>query len=271
MKRNERVGALVKILCDSPNRIFTLSYFTEIFDSAKSTVSEDLLVVKRLMEQMKLGKVMTLSGASGGVKYIPTITAESRLRFLQDLCNRIKEPGRIIPGGYLYLADLLCHPDYVSRIGAIFAERFIDEQIHTVMTVETRGIPIAMMTAHYLNVPLVIVRNENKPTEGPTVSINYVSGSKGDLRTMYVPKRAIRPNSNVLIIDGFLRGGGTVKGMGDLAHEFDARVRGVGVLIEFVEPVQKLVKSHYSLLKLDDGAPEETVKITPNPIHSDLE
>ncbi len=265
MKRNERVGALVKILCDSPNRIFTLSYFTEIFDSAKSTVSEDLLVVKKLMDQMKLGKVITLPGASGGVKYVPHVTAASKRLFLQDLCDRIKAPGRVIPGGYLYLADLLCHPDYVSRIGAIFAERFIDEQIQTVVTVETRGIPIAMMTAHYLNVPLVIVRNENKPTEGPTVSINYISGSKGDLKTMYVPKRAIRPNSNVLIIDGFLRGGGTVKGMEDLVKEFDAHVRGVGVLIEFVEPVQKLVHSHYSLLKLDDGAPNDSVRIIPNP------
>ncbi len=264
MKRNERVGALVKILCDSPNRIFTLSCFTEIFGSAKSTVSEDLLVVKKLMEDMNLGKVITLPGASGGVKYMPHMTPDARCAFLQDLCNRILEPGRVIPGGYLYLADLLCHPDYVSRIGAIFAERFITEQIQTVVTVETRGIPIAMMTAHYLNVPLVIVRNENKPTEGPTVSINYVSGSKGDLKTMYVPKRAIRPNSNVLIIDAFLRGGGTVKGMEDLVQEFDARVCGVGVLIEFTEPLQKLIRSHYSLLKLNEGASEASARIMPN-------
>jgi len=265
MKRNERVGALVKILCDSPNRIFTLSHFTELFDSAKSTVSEDLLVVKRLMEEMRLGRVITLPGAAGGVKYVPQVTPETRRLFLQELCDRIREPGRVIPGGYLYLADLLCHPDTISRIGAIFAERFIDEQIHTVMTVETRGIPIAMMTANYLNVPLVIVRNENKPTEGPTVSINYVSGSKGDLRTMYVPKRAIRPNGNILIIDGFLRGGGTVKGMADLAGEFDARVKGVGVLIEFTKPEQKLVRDYYSLLRLDEGAPEQGVCIAPNP------
>ena len=265
MKRNERVGALVKILCDSPNRIFTLSYFTEIFDSAKSTVSEDLVVVKKLMDSMKLGKVITLPGASGGVKYIPNVTREKRHGFLQELCNRIQEPGRVIPGGYLYLADLLCHPDYVSRIGAIFAERFINEQIQTVVTVETRGIPIAMMTAHYLNVPLVIVRNENKPTEGPTVSINYISGSKGDLKTMYVPKRAIRPNSNVLIIDAFLRGGGTVKGLEDLVQEFDAHVCGVGVLVEFTEPVHKLVNSHYSLLKLVERTSDASARIVPNP------
>ncbi len=83
MKRNERVGALVKILCDSPNRIFTLSHFTELFDSAKSTVSEDLLVVKRLMEEMRLGRVVTLPGAAGGVKYTPQVTPEARRLCLQ--------------------------------------------------------------------------------------------------------------------------------------------------------------------------------------------
>jgi len=264
MKRNERVGALVKILCDSPNRIFTLSSFTELFDSAKSTISEDLLVVKQLMDQMGLGKVITLPGASGGVKYIPNTAKNEKIRFLEELCGRIGESGRAIPGGYLYLADLFNHPEYVSRIGAIFAERFIEEQIHYVMTVETRGIPIAMMTAFYLNVPLVIVRNENKPTEGPTLSINYISGSKGDLKTMYAPKRAVKPHSNVLIIDGFIRGGGTAKGLEDLVREFDSTVKGVGVLVEFQEPVQKLVRLYYPLVRLSEETATGSIKVTPN-------
>ena len=31
-KRTERIGAIVKILSDNPNKIFTLSYFTEKFN-----------------------------------------------------------------------------------------------------------------------------------------------------------------------------------------------------------------------------------------------
>ncbi len=46
LKRNERIGALVKVLSDSPNKVFTLSYFTELFNAAKSTISEDLVIVK---------------------------------------------------------------------------------------------------------------------------------------------------------------------------------------------------------------------------------
>ena len=42
LKRNERIAAIVKILSDNPNRTFTLSYFSDLFQSAKSTISEDI-------------------------------------------------------------------------------------------------------------------------------------------------------------------------------------------------------------------------------------
>ena len=56
-KRTERIGAIVKILSDNPNKIFTLSHFTNQFNAAKSTISEDLLVVKNVFEKLELGKV----------------------------------------------------------------------------------------------------------------------------------------------------------------------------------------------------------------------
>ena len=63
-KRTERIGAIVKILSDNPNKIYTLSYFTETFNAAKSTISEDLLVVKNVFEKLQLGKVITISEES---------------------------------------------------------------------------------------------------------------------------------------------------------------------------------------------------------------
>ena len=35
-KRTERIGAIVKILSDNPNKIYTLSYFTETFTIKES-------------------------------------------------------------------------------------------------------------------------------------------------------------------------------------------------------------------------------------------
>lgn len=42
IRRNERMCAMMKMLSDAPNRIFTLSEFCELFGAAKSTMSEDI-------------------------------------------------------------------------------------------------------------------------------------------------------------------------------------------------------------------------------------
>ena len=39
IKRNERISAMIKVLSDAPNKIYTLSYFSELFGAAKSTIS----------------------------------------------------------------------------------------------------------------------------------------------------------------------------------------------------------------------------------------
>lgn len=261
LKRNERIGALVKVLSDSPNRIFTFSYFTELFNAAKSTISEDLVIVKKMMDKMELGRVVTIPGAAGGVKYEPYISSKGIDELVNELIEDVKSKERVIPGGFLYLTDILYNPSYVYRIGSIFAEYFLGNNIDYVITVETKGIPIAMMTAHALNVPLVIVRNENRVTEGSTLSINYVSGTTGKLMTMYAPKRSIEKGSNVLIIDDFMKGGGTAKGLVDLVKEFDSNVKGIGVLIETIEPQVKMVDDYFSLLTLDEESYDDGIRI----------
>ena len=42
MKRTERVGAIIKILTDTPNKSYTLQYFCDLFGAAKSSISEDI-------------------------------------------------------------------------------------------------------------------------------------------------------------------------------------------------------------------------------------
>ena len=50
--RNQRVSAITKILMENPNKIINLIYFTELFNAAKSTISEDLVVIKDIMSRL---------------------------------------------------------------------------------------------------------------------------------------------------------------------------------------------------------------------------
>ena len=45
-KRNQRIGALMKIFAEKPNYVFSYNYFCEIFNAAKSTMSEDGIRIK---------------------------------------------------------------------------------------------------------------------------------------------------------------------------------------------------------------------------------
>ena len=52
-KRNERIAAITQILVNAPNKVFTLTCFTEIFAASKSTISEDLVIVKDIFDIIK--------------------------------------------------------------------------------------------------------------------------------------------------------------------------------------------------------------------------
>ncbi|SCI38719.1 MULTISPECIES: pur operon repressor [unclassified Romboutsia] len=260
-KRTERIGAIVKILSDNPNKIYTLSYFTEKFNAAKSTISEDLLVVKNVFEKLELGRVITISGAAGGVKYIPKTSKSENEEFLMDLCKKISDPSRLLSGGFLYLIDLIYDPTIASKIGKIFASNIDYSEADYVVTMETKGIPMALMTAKAMNLPLVIIRKDIKVSEGPTLSMTYVSG-KSKVESMSLPRKALKPNSKVILIDDFMRGGGTIKGMMNLMNEFGAEVIGSGVFISTTTPEDKMVGDYISLIQLDvDG---DKITVEPN-------
>jgi purine operon repressor len=183
---------------------------------------------------------------------------------LTQMAQQLSDPERIIPGGFLYMSDLLFTPELMMQAGEIFRARFSSVTPDYVMTVETKGIPLAFSTARAFGLPLVIVRQGSKVTEGPSVSINYVSGSTKRIQTMSLPRRALSSGSKVLVIDDFMKAGGTAQGMIDLANEVGAQVVGTGVLIATIEPEKKLIEDYLALLMLHDvGQHTKMIDIRP--------
>ncbi len=251
LQRSERIAVLIKLLSDSPSKVFTLGGFTEMFGSAKSTISEDIDVVQSLLEKYGLGTVESISGASGGVRFVPVLSDTQVWNILDELSKELSKKERILPGGYLYMLDIIYNPQIICDIGRILTSRFHSKNIDYIVTMETKGIPLAFITAKYLNVPLIIVRHNNEATDGASVNINYVSGSSKKIQAMVLPMKALKRNSKILFVDDFMKGGGTAKGIIELVREFDCEVVGIGVLIETSEPSKKLVEDYYSLLTLN--------------------
>jgi purine operon repressor len=235
-------------LMREPNRLHPLSAFTEAVGAAKSTVSEDLSLLRVVFERFGIGRIETVAGAAGGVRYRPVRSRAQIVHLVDDLCARLREPGRVLPGGFLYTTDLISNPILAGEIGEAFATLFWESRADVVLTMEVKGIPPALMTARALNVPLVTIRRGGKITEGPSVSVNYISGSSRMVQSMTLPVRAMARGARVLFIDDFLRGGGTARGVYDLMREFGAEVAGVGVLIETGEPADKMLDRYVAMI-----------------------
>lgn len=253
LKRSERMVVISNYLLNNPYKLTGLNTFAEQYQAAKSSISEDISIIKRAFESSGVGEVETVTGAAGGVIFTPTISKEESLATATELCERLSESNRILPGGYLYLSDLLSTPRMLKNVGRIIAHAFKGEKIDAVMTVATKGVPLANAVANVLNVPFVIVRRDLKITEGSTVSVNYASGSSGDrIEKMFLSKRSLAPNSRVLIVDDFLKGGGTISGMASLLQEFDSTLVGVAVFANNSQEPKRASFEYKSLLNVSE-------------------
>lgn len=273
IKRSERLIDITHYLLEHPHTLVSLTFFSKRYESAKSSISEDLTIVKKTFLERGIGILETVPGAAGGARYIPKMKKEDIETIIEDLCNELNHSERLLPGGYVYLSDMLGQPDWLRKIGRVIASYYMDKKIDAVMTVATKGVPIAQAVATYLNVPFVIVRRDSKVTEGSTVSINYVSGSSSQrVEKMELSRRSLKRGSRVLIVDDFLKGGGTVNGMKSLIEEFDAELVGATVIAENIYQGVRSIDNYTALLKVESVDVESrTIQVVPGNFATSLE
>ena len=80
---------------------------------------------------------------------------------------------------------------------------------------------------------------------------------------MSLSRRAVTSAQRALIIDDFMKGGGTIRGMNDLMREFDVGVVGMGVVMSTSEPVKKRMDGVHALLIRQGVNEGEPTVVTP--------
>lgn len=251
-KRSERLVFMTQHLTSHPNQLIPLTYFVDKFTQAKSSISEDIRIIKDVFENEGIGTVQTTAGAGGGVTFQPKISYKRAEEIVGHFMEVLKMKERLLPGGYLYMSDIMGNPHLMNDIGELIATMYGDETIDAVVTIATKGISFANAVARKLNVPVAVIRKDNKVTEGSTVSVNYVSGSTRKIETMVLSKRTLKEGSKVLVVDDFLRAGGSITGVINLMEEFSAEVVGVSVLVEAKQVENRRFNDYTSLLKVSE-------------------
>ncbi len=155
------------------------------------------------------------------------------MKLLED---RIREDGVVGAGNVLKVDSFLNHQmdvPFLSKLGEELYNRFKDEGITKILTIEASGIGIACMTAQYFGVPVLFAKKT--PTNnifGDVYSAEVYSYTHERTYTIYVSRRFLNPNDKVLIVDDFLAKGSALLALLKLVESAGASVAGAGIAIE---------------------------------------
>ena len=105
LRRSDRMVVISNYLLNHPYELTSLNTFAEKYESAKSSISEDIVIIKRAFEEIEIGSIETITGAGGGVIFTPSISDRESKEIVEGLRDQLSESNRILPGGYIYLSE----------------------------------------------------------------------------------------------------------------------------------------------------------------------
>ena len=150
--------------------------------------------------------------------------------------ERIKKDGKALGKTVLKVDSFINHQvdsEFMDALGKDFAEHFKDCGITKVFTIESSGIAPALMTAKYLDVPMIILKKQtSKILNGKEYQTRVTSFTKGTSYELTLYQDYIDPSDKVLLIDDFLANGEAAMGASRLIKESGAELSGIGILIE---------------------------------------
>ena len=150
--------------------------------------------------------------------------------------RRIREDGKVYPGGVLKVDSFLNHQldvSLFSEMGKEWARLFAGENITRILTIEASGIGIACIVAQYFNVPVVFAKkNKTKNIAGDVYTSQVESYTHGKTYDIIVSKQFLQPEDRVLLIDDFLANGSALMGLVKLVEDAGATVVGAGIAVE---------------------------------------
>lgn len=155
---------------------------------------------------------------------------------MKSLEEKILNEGKVFPGGVLKVGSFLNHQidvAFMAEMGKEFYRLFKDEKITKILTIETSGIPIAVMAAVEFGVPVLFAKkNKTKNLTNDCYVAGIHSYTHGNDYEARVEKQFLNANDRVLVIDDFLANGAALDGLMSIIEQSGAVCVGCGIAIE---------------------------------------
>lgn len=186
---------------------------------------------------------------------------------MEILKETIRNKGIITEDNILHVDSFINYQMDVklfNEIGKEFKERFKDEKIDKILTVESAGIGISAITSQYFDyVPVVFGKKMDRVSRDALgiYKSEVYSFTKNTLYNVVVKDNLIKKGEKILIIDDFLANASGAFALMDIVKQAGAEVVGVGIVIEkaFQKGRENLenkgirVESLVSIEKIENG------------------
>jgi xanthine phosphoribosyltransferase len=182
--------------------------------------------------------------------------------------EKIIQEGRALSEHVLKVDSFLNHqidPALMKEIGLEFSERFKNEGITKIVTIESSGIAPAVLTGLHMDVPVIFARKRKSITlVDDLVTASIHSFTKNETNEISLSKKFINGQDRVLIIDDFLANGEAALGLVEMVKQTGASIAGIGIVIEksFQPGALKLKKLGYRVESLARIASLSKGKVT---------
>ena len=175
---------------------------------------------------------------------------------MKKLEERILKDAEVYEGGVLKVDSFLNHQIdclFVEEIGKEIYDRFKNDSITKILTVESSGIAVAMAAAHYFKVPVLFAKKTKASTlSEATYFAKIHSFTRNQDKEIFVEKRYLSGLDNILIVDDFLAHGEALRGLISIARQSGAEIKGIAIAIEkaFQHGGDELRKEGYDIFSL---------------------
>ncbi|MBQ6159527.1 MAG: xanthine phosphoribosyltransferase [Oscillospiraceae bacterium] len=155
---------------------------------------------------------------------------------MQELKDRIRKEGKVLPGSIVKIDGFLNHRvdcAFMGQIAEEFAKIFDLSQVDVVLTAEASGIALASICAFQWGKPMIFAKKAKSDNiEGGLFKSEIMSYTYKKKVTLLLSKQWLTPGTRVLIIDDFMARGEAVRGLCELVEEAQAELVGIGIAVE---------------------------------------
>jgi xanthine phosphoribosyltransferase len=224
--------------------------------------------IKTQMDRFHLDMIDTIDLGNLSIWVFLFLYKRGTLR-MKELKDRILQDGKVLSERVIKVDSFLNHqvdPALTIEIGKVMADRFRDQKITKVLTIEASGIHIAFATALSLAVPFVYAKKKKAITQsGDTYVASVFSFTRQETTQITLSKQFLTAEDRVLIVDDILAEGAALTGLIEIVKEAGAQLVGVSIAIEksFQQGRKKLDEAGievYSLARIGNMSPEDGIE-----------